>query len=666
MTSDTPDRWQLRPSFGVGPDLFGIEWAVTKDRRLPHSDHIEMNGRKVAVIARYGVDAQRRLSLSREIIWPTLRIRPDDVRGYLKQTYGDDFMPRIEINGQPAGPVHLETVTLWGILQYRMRWEPGLVAYCELLPCQDQPCVIEEWGLVNASPVPLQVDIRPLRRHDEVEGMYGRYVCEAALDKPISILLQSRQSTGRGKTDVEFTITYRARIAVPDTQVVSVPSIHVGKERDKRFDLQYDTDVSLHLDTPDPVLNHAFAFAKQRATESVFETKRGLMHSPGGGRYYAGIWANDQAEYANPLFPFLNHKPANEAALNAYRIFASAMTPDYAPIPSSFEMEGDIQFHAGGDRGDAAMVAYGAARFALARGSKTIGRELWPLVEWCLEYCRRKTNADGVVESDTDELEGRFPTGTANLSTSSLAYGGLRAGANLARALGKPARVVDTYTQRADELALAIERYFGANVEGYETYRYYDGNTTLRAWICLPLTMGLFARSEGTIAALFSPRLWTPDGLATEAGDKVFWDRATLYALRGVFAAGATDTALQRLTAYSRRRLLGEHVPYPVEAYPEGGQAHLAAESALYCRIFTEGLFGITPTGFRSFTCRPYLPAAWERMSLRDIRAFGQRFDLVVTRREDTLLLAVEHKGQTFHEIVLPGKEDGGVEITLA
>jgi hypothetical protein len=666
MTSDTPDRWQLRHKFRSDPIPFGIEWDVVQDTRLPHSDHVEMSGRKVSVIVRYGVDAQRNLTLSREIIWPTLRIQPNDVRGYLKQTYGDDFLPRIEINGQPVGPLSVERVVLHGNLSIGGRWEQGLYAQCTLLPSQDQYCVIEEWSLTNVSPGPLEVNIHPLSRLDEVEGMYGRYVCDVKLDKSKSVLLHSRQFITRRKREVDFTITYSAGITASSTQTISMPRFSTDQERDKRFDLQYDTDVSLHLDTPDPVLNHAFAFAKQRATESVFETKRGLMHSPGGGRYYAGIWANDQAEYANPLFPFLNHKPANEAALNAYRIFASAMTPDYAPIPSSFEMEGDIQFHAGGDRGDAAMVAYGAARFALARGSKTIGRELWPLVEWCLEYCRRKTNADGVVESDTDELEGRFPTGTANLSTSSLAYGGLRAGANLARALGKPARVVDTYTQRADELALAIERYFGANVEGYETYRYYDGNTTLRAWICLPLTMGLFARSEGTIAALFSPRLWTPDGLATEAGDKVFWDRATLYALRGVFAAGATDTALQRLTAYSRRRLLGEHVPYPVEAYPEGGQAHLAAESALYCRIFTEGLFGITPTGFRSFTCRPYLPAAWERMSLRDIRAFGQRFDLVVTRREDTLLLAVEHKGQTFHEIVLPGKEDGGVEITLA
>ena len=63
-----------------------------------------------------------------------------------------------------------------------------------------------------------------------------------------------------------------------------------------------ETNRRVILETPDPVLNQAFAFAKVRATESIFATKGGLMHGPGGGRYYAAIWANDQAEYANPLF----------------------------------------------------------------------------------------------------------------------------------------------------------------------------------------------------------------------------------------------------------------------------------------------------------------------------------------------------------------------------
>jgi hypothetical protein len=146
------------------------------------------------------------------------------------------------------------------------------------------------------------------------------------------------------------------------------------------------------------------------------------------------------------------------------------------------------------------------------------------------------------------------------------------------------------------------------------------------------LTVGIYDRARGTTDALFSPRLWTKDGLATEAGTPDFWDRSTLYALRGVLAAGDSARAMERLSAYTHRRLLGEHVPYAVEAYPEGGQAHLSAESALYCRIFTEGLFGMRPTGLASFTLTPRLPAAWDRMSLGAVHAFGRVFDVEVSR----------------------------------
>ena len=154
----------------------------------------------------------------------------------------------------------------------------------------------------------------------------------------------------------------------------------------------------------------------------------------------------------------------------------------------------------------------------------------------------------------------------------------------------------------------------------------------MRAWICLPLTVGIFDRKNGTIDALFSPRLWTADGLATEAGKETFWDRSTLYALRGVFEAGETAKGIDYLKYYSGRCLLGDHVPYPVEAYPEGNQRHLSAESGLYCRIYTEGLFGMRPMGLNSFNCTPRLPKDWDQMALKKINAFGQIFDLLVSR----------------------------------
>ena len=413
----------------------------------------------------------------------------------------------------------------------------------------------------------------------------------------------------------------------------------------------------LRLETPDPVLDTEFAFAKIRTTESIYETKGGLMHGPGGGAYYAAIWANDQAEYADPFFPFLGDATGNESAINSFRHFARYMNPDYKPIPSSIIAEGTGFWNGAGDRGDMAMIAYGASRFALAYGDRDTAGELWKLIAWCLEYCRRKVNSDGVVASDSDELEGRFPAGKANLNTSSLYFDALNSAVFLGRELQRPEAELRQYAQQAEAMRSAIERYFGAKVQGFDAYRYYAGNDVLRAWICTPLTVGIFDRKQGVIQALFSPTLWTEDGLASQAGSKTFWDRATLYGLRGALAAGETDRAMDFLTKYSRRRLLGEHVPYPVEAWPEGNQRHLAAESALYCRIFTEGLFGIRPTGLGSCQLNPRLPSGWDHANLRDIHAFGTVFDIAIGRSGDRLQVDVIRQGRKIaSQAIEPGK----------
>jgi len=107
-------------------------------------------------------------------------------------------------------------------------------------------------------------------------------------------------------------------------------------------------------------------------------------------------------------------------------------------------------------------------------------------------------------------------------------------------------------------------------------------------------------------------------------------------------ASGATDRCLPYFTYYTSTRLLGEHVPYPVEAWPEGNQRHLSAESALYCRVITEGLFGINPTGLNKFMMTPSLPKGWNYMRLKNIKAFDRCFDIEVTRQGVNELVVVK------------------------
>lgn len=650
------DRWAIEPDGSIA-------WNINNN--LPHTDHIEMAGEKVAIWVEYGLDSAKRSKISRTLVFPTFRMLPDGTRTHISYSFQDTELPRFYINKKLFDPASaksskkgslgcdIKSINHKGIMRINAEIGTPVVATLErsFFPSVDQPMAIEKFVFTNVSETDLSVSMEYLKREVRTEPSMSKVQSHSVI---MGTVTEGNQVVKPGKS-VTFAVYYLATDH-PD----QLPLINPDAEEQKRVGRVAEIAAPLKLETPDKILNTAFEFAKLRATESIYKTKGGYMHGPGGLAYYAAIWANDQAEYINPYFAFSGDRIANLSAMNAYAWFAKYMNPDYKPIPSSIVAEGDAVWKGAGDRGDQAMIAYGATRYALANGNIDSARKLWPLIEWCLEYSKRKLNPEGVATSDKDELEGRFPAGKANLSTNTLYYDALRSAVLLGQALNKPASQTDTYRKQADALRANIEKYFGGNVEGFDTYKYYEGNDVLRAWICLPLTMGIFDRKQGTIDALFSPRLWTADGLATQAGKVTFWDRSTLYALRGVLQAGETEKAMDFIRYYSRRRLLGDHVPYPVEAYPEGNQRHLSAESGLYCRIFTEGLFGMRPVGFNSFDCTPRLPKDWNKMALRNIHSFGNVFDLEVERAgKDKLLVTIKKGGKVFkHQI-----KDGATQL---
>jgi len=626
-----------------------IEWKVREGEN--HEDHIEMAGLQTAAVVYYGV-RNGRLVLDKKIVFPMLRTIPNNTHASLTVPFQDNKSLLIKVDGVEVDEYPL-SFGLDGKLCVYSKTNSPLEIQRTLFPAVDKPVLIEQVKLVNTGSKPLQIDLTNKYSKfysDPEKSVYGQYVVQALLRDSLVPKLEPLQS-------YQFNIVYEGKKITEPAYPYS-PSYELGKREDFVKSLAGD----LILETPNDTINTAFAFAKIRATESIYDTKGGLMHGPGGLSYYAAIWANDQAEYANPFFPFLGNRNGNESAINSFRHFARFMNSDYKPIPSSIVAEGDSYWNGAKDRGDMAMIAYGASRYALALGKKDIATELWTLIHWCFEYLEQKNTDEGVYRSDSDELEGRAPAGKINLSTNSIAYGAYRSAADLARELGKD-DLSQLYLQRAGELRSAIVKYFGTDVQGYSTYRYYDGNNILRAWICLPMTMGITERSAGTIDALLSKYLWTNNGILTQSGDKVFWDRATLYAFKGFFMTGATERALPYFKYYSSMRLLGDHVPYPVEAWPEGGQRHLSAESALYCRVITEGLFHIVPTGLRKFSINPSLPKEWKYMRLRRIRAFDRVFDLEVVRRgKQEFLVVKQQDGTTIQKMILKNQ---AISITL-
>jgi hypothetical protein len=127
------------------------------------------------------------------------------------------------------------------------------------------------------------------------------------------------------------------------------------------------------------------------------------------------------------------------------------------------------------------------------------------------------------------------------------------------------------------------------------------------------------------------------------------------------FDLGAHEKFSGKKLRYHDPEINKSYVPYVVEAWPEGNMAHLSAESALYCRIFTEGILGITPTGFHSFDLTPNIPDNWDYFNLKNIRAFNANFDVLIKREGNQLQVNIVQSGKS----VSNKKIDNGTSLQV-
>lgn len=607
------NRWNIN-HHGLGVNLDVLSTP------LPYEDDLEMSGFGASYVVFYSINPDRTYQLTRHCVFPGFRTRPNITHSSLKYVINEEFVPVIKSNNTPITE-YLNKVIIDGVLSFVSETRDGLRVIRKCFPSRSHESVSEIIEITNLSdnPAVLECSSPNFSNVATGNGGFGIYPIEIMHDFNGSVTLMKNEK-------YVFSFSVAVRYANQPIQF-PIPEEELQKRRKHVFELTSN----LTLDTGNNVIDMMFTMAKLRAGESIFRTRSGNIHCPGGLSYYGAVWANDQVEYSGPWFAYTGDSTLLDAAMNAYRWYMPFMDDNYTPFPSSIIAEGFDYWNGAGDRGDAAMYLYGATKFALICGNRSYAEELWEAIKWCAEYCNRQKNADGVIASDSDELENRLPSGDANLSTSALCYSGLIDAATLADALGETEFATE-YRKRAQELEVAIENFFGYKIHDWDTYRYHDGNEILRSWIALPLCFGIETRKQGTIDALFSKYLWTQDGLRSAEGDDIIWDRSTLYAFRGVFASQETDRCFNEFYEYSETRLLGNRVPYACEAYPEGGKRHLSGESALYCKIITEGLLNIIPKGFNSFSFIPQLPKQLDHLYLKHISAFGNVFDIYIDR----------------------------------
>lgn len=598
-----------------------IEWKVKNNQH--HLDDIEMSGLFIDTIITYGVDCVGSLNINQECYFPSLRTIPNNTHATHCVKFDREKLPVILINGEKVLEYPVRFI-LNGTLKAECSTKFGFTVTREFFPSADKPISIEMVTINALNNIELEILTPKDYTYSYGRGTKGVYISKVHHTAKQTIKLKS------GET---YTYAVYLYCHVSNTKV-SLPNFKT--EYKKRLNRIHKLcEEALVLKSNIAELDVMTRFAKLRAGESIFETLSGKFHSPGGRAYYAAVWCNDQAEYAGPHFAMTGDKTAIEASVNAYKAYIPFMSDTLHPIPSSIIAEGLDIWEGASDRGDAAMYLYGASLFCLLLGDEEIAKALYPAIKWCADYCESQKTADGVISSYSDELEGRFPTDNkANLSTSSLCYGGLIAASKLALSL-KDTKTSKLYIKRAKMLENAIENYFGAELHGFDTYRYSKGFDTLRSWICLPLCMGINRRKSGTLKALFSKYLLTSDGILTcervsESDPFTIWDRSTLYTLKCGFICGESDKTLSILTDYCKKRLLFHRVPYAVEAYPEGDRRHLSAESALFVRVITEGIFGISPESFDSFSFNPDNAACFGEISLSKIHICNHVFDISI------------------------------------
>jgi hypothetical protein len=174
-------RWTLEANGG-------ILWKVQAGQAA-HQDQIEMSGRKVSLIATYGVDADRHLILRRQVVFPLLRTIPNDTHASLSYMFGEDATPRILVDGRVAGNEVVESFAHKGIITIRSvlgRKQDVLLTHT-LFPSTTKQMVIERLTFTNASTAAMRIEVERTEKVIHTNPLHAkapRSVWFSAAEKP--------------------------------------------------------------------------------------------------------------------------------------------------------------------------------------------------------------------------------------------------------------------------------------------------------------------------------------------------------------------------------------------------------------------------------------------------------------------------------------------------
>lgn len=605
---------------------------------LPYYNHIETSSFYNSCILFYGANEEQDLKLVKHLVFPTFRKKINDTRGSFAIQVEDE----VKLYYEDYLEEKLDKVSLNGKIIICSKLN-NIKIKRTMFSSTDSASFITIYSIRNNSNEPLKINLE----YDTLLYQASENECYENKTYQVKQHVVFDKNYDSSSKQVYETINIEPKQSVRFYSVISclydndVIKLDLEKQEYKRNRFLSTMKDNLRIKTNNNILNTLAYFCKVRTCESIFLTRNGYFHSPGGGQYYASLWTNDELEYTFPLFAYLDYKYGNKAAINAFDLYEKYMYQDKALV-TSIIAEGIDYWNGAKDRGDGCMYSYGLSSYLLTKGDKELAKKYIKPLTWCLEYTLKQMTKDGVIASDSDELENRFESGNINLTTNSLAYISFVNSANLLNELG----IDNNYSSIAKSLKNNIDKYFYSEVEGYKTYKYCNEEKYLRSHQCYPLICDILDRKDEVTKALVESKLNTKNGFLTATYSDVFWDRITLMVIRALFIANH-NKASETLINYSKNRLLKEHVPYPVEAYPEGNQAHLAAESALYVRIFIEGILGYQPNGFNSFYLRPTLSPEISKITVRNVYFCNRKLQIKAMLKDDKVIIYLKDKKYT-------------------
>ena len=111
MTSKTfsqeDNRWKI-DSDGA------ISWQINNN--IPHDDHIEMSGKKISCVLRYGVAADGSFHATRSLVWPMLRTIPNNTHASFTRRFAQDAFDLVNVNYKPITEEKVVSLALNGTL----------------------------------------------------------------------------------------------------------------------------------------------------------------------------------------------------------------------------------------------------------------------------------------------------------------------------------------------------------------------------------------------------------------------------------------------------------------------------------------------------------------------------------------------------------------------